>query len=143
MNYFQTIRDAAILLALVLLPCLAAPAVAGAAALLYAAGPELFYTEVKSILLAWVDPVPAATDKTVSGGRLNVWAAVCSLSHDRGDATCDGRVRLDDAVLSLQILTGGAVPAWSPCAVIVDVDGDLITGMAEVMYVLQYIAGYR
>lgn len=122
---------------------MAAPMVAGAAALLYAADPGLSYTDAKSALMNYAEPVPSEAEKTVSGGRLNVWAAVCSLSHVRGDVSCDGSVDLADAIRGLQVLSGETVGVCSPCAASVDVDWNLRIGMPEVMYVLQHVAGLR
>jgi hypothetical protein len=55
---------------------MAAPHVAGAAALLWAYDPSLSTTEVKSRLLQTVDARPAFANRMVSGGRLNVHAAI-------------------------------------------------------------------
>lgn len=51
---------------------MAAPQVAGAAALLKAANPELSFAQIKAMLLDQVDPKPSLHNKTVTGGRLNV-----------------------------------------------------------------------
>ncbi len=51
---------------------MAAPQVAGAAALLYSAKPDLPYLECKQALFDGVDQFPAYSGKCVSGGRLNV-----------------------------------------------------------------------
>jgi autotransporter-associated beta strand protein len=50
---------------------MAAPHVAGAAALALAATPGLRLAELKQALLDTVDPVPALAGRTISGGRLN------------------------------------------------------------------------
>jgi subtilisin family serine protease len=55
---------------------MAAPHVAGAAALLWAQEPVMSPDLVKSTLLSSVDPLPALEGKTVSGGRLNVYRAL-------------------------------------------------------------------
>jgi subtilisin family serine protease len=57
---------------------LAAPHVAGAAVLLLARNPNLSYAQLKDLLLTSVDPIPAFAGKTVSGGRLNVYAALAA-----------------------------------------------------------------
>ena len=51
---------------------MAAPHVAGAAALALAANPGLRLAELKQTLLATVEPVPALAGRTITGGRLNV-----------------------------------------------------------------------
>jgi subtilisin family serine protease len=55
---------------------MAAPQVAGAAALVLAAAPDLSVADLKSLLLDTVDPLPALKDLMVTGGRLNVGRAV-------------------------------------------------------------------
>ncbi|HUQ89813.1 MAG TPA: Calx-beta domain-containing protein [Vicinamibacterales bacterium] len=55
---------------------MAAPHVAGAAALVLAACPAATAAQLKSVLLATVDPDASLYGKTVSGGRLNVSAAI-------------------------------------------------------------------
>jgi subtilisin family serine protease len=55
---------------------MAAPQVAGAAALLKAANPGLSFQQIKAMLLEQVDPHPTLAGKTVTGGRLNVAKAM-------------------------------------------------------------------
>ena len=55
---------------------MATPHVAGAAALVLAHRGPLSPAELKEALLENVDPIPALADKTVTGGRLNVAAAL-------------------------------------------------------------------
>lgn len=52
---------------------MAAPLVAGAAALLWTARPSLTAVQVRDALVLRSDPVPALFGKSVSGGRLNVF----------------------------------------------------------------------
>lgn len=55
---------------------MATPYVAGAAVLIRSNFPSLSSSEVKQILLESVDPIPALSDRTVTGGRLNIEAAL-------------------------------------------------------------------
>ena len=55
---------------------MAAPHVAGAAALLFARAPGAAVADVRQALLSTVDPVPALAGKTVTGGRLNAASAL-------------------------------------------------------------------
>jgi subtilisin family serine protease len=58
---------------------LAAPHVAGAAALMLARNPGLSYGQLKEAILTSADPVPALAGKTVTGGRLNLYRALASV----------------------------------------------------------------
>jgi subtilisin family serine protease len=58
---------------------MAAPHVTGAAALLFSLDPTATVTEVRTALLAKVTPVATLAGKTVTGGRLNVSAAMNQL----------------------------------------------------------------
>jgi len=60
----------------------AAPHVAGAALLVWAANPDLSATQVKAILLASVDRLPDAEKEVLSGGRLNTYRAVLMATGD-------------------------------------------------------------
>jgi serine protease len=59
---------------------MAAPHVAGTAALILARNPELSYVEVKELILENVDPLPDLAGKMVSGGRLNTFRALSAMS---------------------------------------------------------------
>ena len=58
---------------------MAAPHVTGAAGLLFSLKPTASVTEVRNAILAGVRPVPSLSGKTVSGGRLDVAAALNAL----------------------------------------------------------------
>ena len=62
---------------------MAAPYVAGAAALLLAEDPFLRASELRDILMRSADPVPALSGKTAIGGRLNVYNALLALNPVR------------------------------------------------------------
>ncbi len=55
---------------------MAAPFVSGAAALVWAAHPEYKWSDVKLKLLSTVDKLPSLDGKTVSGGKINLAAAI-------------------------------------------------------------------
>lgn len=59
---------------------MAAPHVSGTAGLLFSLEPGATVTEVREVLLAGVDPVPALTGLTVTGGRLDAAAAIAALA---------------------------------------------------------------
>lgn len=77
---------------------MAAPHVAGAAALALAANPNLSLAELKQAILATTDPVPALAGRTLTGGRLNAARLV-------------EMVGVPDAQIEL---TGRTVPENSP-----------------------------
>lgn len=55
---------------------MASPHVAGAAALVLAASPSADYTFIRNRILETVDPLPVFANNSITGGRLNVGAAV-------------------------------------------------------------------
>jgi len=55
---------------------MAAPHVAGAAALMLAVNPDLTASQLKNLLMTTADPLDALADTTISGGRLNLFAAL-------------------------------------------------------------------
>lgn len=59
----------------------ACPHVAGAAALLCSAKPDISILELRRVLLGSVDPIPAAKGKIITGGRLNVARALRMLTE--------------------------------------------------------------
>ncbi|MCL4409568.1 MAG: S8 family serine peptidase [Firmicutes bacterium] len=63
---------------------MAAPHVAGAAALLWAIKPDLSITEVKDILMSSGDSIPALAGRTASGKRLNAYQALLAADPDPG-----------------------------------------------------------
>ncbi|MCK5407347.1 MAG: S8 family serine peptidase, partial [Candidatus Krumholzibacteria bacterium] len=52
---------------------MASPHVAGAVSLLWSAAPDMTHLEVKDVIMASVDVIPALMGRTVSGGRLNIY----------------------------------------------------------------------
>lgn len=60
---------------------MATPHVAGAASLLLALNPNLTHAQIKDTLLASANPVAALAGKSVSGGRLNLQAALAATSN--------------------------------------------------------------
>ncbi|MGF1551168.1 MAG: S8 family serine peptidase [Paracoccaceae bacterium] len=68
---------------------MAAPHVAGAAALLRAAFPEMTPVEVKGRLMATAREVPSLEGKVASGGLLDLYAALCAPGAPRTLVGCD------------------------------------------------------
>ncbi len=62
---------------------MATPQVTGAIALAYALVPGLSWQQVRAALLESVDPIPSHAGKTVTGGRLNVYAMLLELADDQ------------------------------------------------------------
>jgi hypothetical protein len=58
------------------------PHVSGAVSLIWSRVPGLTYQRVKDLLLSTVDPLPALTGRTVSGGRLNAFQALLLAEPD-------------------------------------------------------------
>ena len=122
---------------------MATPHVAGLAALIYSQCRSPLYSEVKTAIMSTVDKIPALADKTVSGGRINAFAALTSMVPP-GDLSGDCHIGLEDAVLAMQIISGST--AVLPCPVSrchIDVNGNNLIGAEEVIYILQKISGIR
>ena len=65
---------------------MAAPFVAGAAALYLTKNPQATVDQVRAALLESVDPLPTLAGKTVTGGRLNIGGALGATSPSTGPA---------------------------------------------------------
>ena len=70
---------------------MAAPHVAGVAALIWSANPEFTYKQVKKRILSSVDKVSSLEGKTVTGGRLNAYKALLGGGEVR--AICTASVK--------------------------------------------------
>ena len=122
---------------------MAAPHVAGVAALMLAKAPSLTYSQIKAAMLNAVDPVATVATKLITGGRLNAWAALTSV-RSPGDLNNDGRIDLADVVLALRILAELPVTVTpGPLDMKADVNADGLLGLPEALYILQQTAGVR
>jgi subtilisin family serine protease len=122
---------------------MAAPFVAGTAGLIFSQNPGLDYVAVKSAILDSADKIPAVAEMMVSGGRVNAFCALCSLSTVPGDLSCNGDLGIDDAILALQVAAGlnpGLCTALVPTRL--DLNGDSRIGLEEAICVLQETAGF-
>lgn len=61
--------------------------VSGVAALLLSQNPSLKAEEIRRIIMASVDHIPALNDKTTAGGRVNAYRALLLLKNNKGPAT--------------------------------------------------------
>ena len=107
---------------------MAAPHVAGAAAMLMAASPGISISEVKDILLSTSDPITALDGITVSGGRLNLANALAEIG-DEGDFYAFEVEALDNLVLSTATPAGGPfefVNDLDPVVELYDPSGNLV-----------------
>jgi len=96
---------------------MASPCVAGAASLLWAANPSLTVCEVKSLLMEYTDPRVTLEGITVTGGRLNLDAAIRGTPVDTdGDGDPDVCDEDDD--------DDGCPDALDPAPLIASPDAD-------------------
>jgi len=111
---------------------MASPHVAGAAALVFSAFPNLNHRQVKNRLLDSVDPVPALEGRTVTGGRLNVAKALGDADYVDLSPTSlvgtqrvvpGGVIRATDTICSL----GDRHPGLSYAALYVSPDKEITT----------------
>lgn len=121
---------------------MAAPHVSGAAgllgALMIADGTGFDAARVKAVLLDTVDRIPTVADKLTTGGRLNLFNALCGHRAAAGDLSLDGHTGLDDAIIVLQLISGRPVEICGPCtARAFDVNGDRRIGAAEAAFLLR------
>lgn len=91
---------------------MAAPYVAGAAALIKSCRPYLSAEEIKELILDNVDVVDALEGKCITGGRLNAYKAVLAATEPptlTGDVNGDGR---DDVILSRGVNGNRAITVY-------------------------------
>jgi serine protease len=96
---------------------MAAPCAAGAASLVWANHPDLTPCEVKSLLMETVDPLGSLSGKTVTGGRLNLAAA---LTASPVDTDSDGEPDVCDDDDD----NDGCPDGWDPHPLAQSEDGD-------------------
>jgi subtilisin family serine protease/subtilisin-like proprotein convertase family protein len=71
---------------------MAAPHVAGVAALAWSYAPTADYQQIRDAMFQGVDPLPALQGKSVTGGRLNARNTLDPLASDPGDTLATARV---------------------------------------------------
>ncbi len=104
-------------------------------------------TESTGTARIYVDPIPVTRPTTVKARAFLVDSLPSVVVSGRfaiihpGDVTGDGNVKLDDAVLALQV-TAGVTPAAAVYAE-ADVDEDGKIGMGEALFAVQTVAGLR
>ncbi len=123
---------------------MAAPHVAGLAGMIFGRCPSIGYANVKAAIINTSDKSAALADKTVSGGRINAFAALASL-FPPGDLSADCRIGLEDAIIALKIIAGIETPLACPLSDCTrhDIDNDGRITAAEGIYILQKIADLR
>lgn len=100
---------------------MATPHVAGVAALVWSAKPELRYQDVRDAIFAGVDQVPSLEGKTVTGGRLNAYGALQqALYGNRSPVAGDDAYDADEDVVLAVAAPGVLVNDSDP-------DGDGVT----------------
>ena len=114
---------------------MAAPHVAGAAALLLAQNRGLTITGLKAALLNGTDPLAAPADATVSGGRLNVFRALTQLSGGTAITITPSRLTIAAGAQQAFTASGGSSPyRWATTNTAVgriDATGGLFSALAE------------
>lgn len=123
---------------------MATPQVSAVAGLVLSRTPHLTYLQVKDAILNNVDvdpnPVWPVSGKLITGGRLNAFKALSAI-HLPGDVNGDHKVDLADVIACLRILSGFQPSlSWTPAD---DVDRNTAIGMAEALYILQWMAELR
>ena len=119
---------------------MATPHVSGIAGLILAINSSLDYAGVKSAILNSVDKIHSVSDEMVAGGRINALAALSSI-YMPGDISGDNKVRIDDAILALQVLSGMKPQICAACILCgVDVNGDRRIGMEDAIYIIQKVS---
>lgn len=92
---------------------MAAPHVAGAAALLWVASPSLTHGQVKARLLANASPLPSLQGKVVSGGRLNLRAAIDNAAGGSSSAASSAPVASSVSSLAASVSSAASSVASS------------------------------
>jgi subtilisin family serine protease len=122
---------------------MAAPHVAGIAGLLLARDPTLTYAQLKAAILSTVDPIASVATKLVTGGRANAHAARTTIASVPGDITGDGLLNLADVVAGLRLTAGFPSERFKNPDLGALIGGNSEIGLAEVLFILQSVAGAR
>ncbi|MBA3306642.1 MAG: S8 family serine peptidase [Thermoleophilaceae bacterium] len=91
---------------------MAAPHVAGAAALIWSSRPGASVADVRAALLGSVDPVPSLAGRTVSGGRLNALRGITS--GQTGTVAAPGATAESDAPAATPAPSTAPAPSTTP-----------------------------
>jgi len=119
---------------------MAAPHVAGVAALLLSYNPYLTTQQLKSAILDNVDIVPALSGLVSTGGRLNAYKALNSLgSYTPGDVNRDGVVDELDLLYLARALNQWTGYYLSPAC---DVNGDGVVDEFDWLYLARHLNGW-
>jgi hypothetical protein len=112
---------------------MAAPHVAGAAALLLSKAPELHYSALRSLILGSVRPLAALNGFVSSGGVLNIGSAMAFVAPVGFYTFDDGGLTVEDSTISSDwlnnwehagIITNGALSPSNHAGITTDSDGD-------------------
>jgi subtilisin family serine protease len=90
---------------------MAAPFVSGMAAMIHQAAPDLTAHEIKTLIMETADPVPGLQGKIITGGRVNLSAALSRVVSDRNRYFNRESSVIPAMETSVTVATGDAV--WS------------------------------
>lgn len=122
---------------------MAAPHMAGLAALISAQCPASGYAAIRASILNTVDKITEAAGKLVSGGRVNGFAALNNMLP-RGDLSGNCKVDLEDAIIAFRLLAGlPPIHLYSCPSCRKPETGDDRIGLPDAIFILQKIAGFR
>ena len=125
----------------------ASPVVAGVVALLLSVDPDLTPDRIYEILKSTAVDGTGASDEDTPGfdpfmgwGRIDAGRALAlaaGLEPRRGDADCDGKAELDDAIFLIGYLFQGKSAPTCPAAA--DVNGDGRLNIADPIYLVEWL----
>ncbi len=111
-NILSTIRVSSGQYAFLTGTSMASPHVAGAVAVLFSAAPNATVADVKNAIMQSVDPVPAFAGITVSGGRLNLNAALGRLATPVAPAAPNLAATSDTGISPTDNITRDTTPTF-------------------------------
>lgn len=109
---------------------MATPHVAGACALLKSAGLGLTHLQIKERILASADQLPSCANKLVSGGRLNLYAALKGVSPGSAAITSPANARATvGGLFSYTITANNSPSSFGAIGLPIGLDVDTSTGV--------------